>query len=963
MTNVSINGSSSQDLYNIWQQKLNEKQAKNEELKAKETQLTTAKSDVETKTTEQVKAQESVTAANQRVTEMVSNYNVVLQRWNIASSQVTTLAAKCAQDPENESLKSQYERAKANLETLKKELENSEKNVQIAKDEQDKAEKGLEIADKKLNDAATKVSDIEKEISEIKTDIQTLETEAGKTRAEYEAAKAEETKAAEEATKTEMPEALTEEEAIAQGYTIIKTAEDLAKIGENLSGKYILMGDIDLSDIEWSPIGDEENPFTGVLNGNGYSIQNLTLNVDDGVETENVGFFGVTQDATISNIIFENAVINTPEDYNKGSVGILAGTAKGTSFENITVSGDITAHQKAGGLVGTVADFATMLDDGTYELHNSSFKNITSDVNINSSYYAGGIAGYIESTYTNDLVFENCHATGNIVVKEKCAGGLIGEAGETIITINNCTSSVNLTCDNADNVNELTWLQETARVGGFIGCANGTKIAICNSEYTGIITAEGEFQGEYYGYYMNDAHVTIFELSAGLPVDDILNIDGVDALTPKINPQTGEATYEVTVSTMTGMDKIVALIRNNPALAEIITFNINFDFETMDAEYTHSNYDQYGVVQHLYEETDENGNTQVVNHTYIDNEIDVESTFHYNNSPGTNSNTEIKFIPYKKTMIPGLWKDDKGRYYVERHGEFIRTTLQFFFEHQRTSVATRLEQDEVRFRERITDMVHYYQEQIYAALLEQLGLPADTLISKIDEPEYKYLKERLENGESLTAEEQLALMVYEYDYKVCELVAETTHNEGCGMGGNASFLEETTGIPLKDEDGRIRYTTLNGLELRQRLDEEGNLVFDDDGDPVYEHLDGSDYLGLEDVYTVRGYPVTDEDGNFLYTDEEGKTLTENKDESGNVSYTYEDGTLFEGDPETLTQQLEEYDITEEYNSLKDQMKGLLDEAAGKDAPAKDSAAPQESSLDTELGDLNSPQEDEKPLEE
>ena len=48
---------------------------------------------------------------------------------------------------------------------------------------------------------------------------------------------------------------LTEDEAVAQGYTVIKTASELQNIESNLSGKYILMNDIDLSsEINWLPI-------------------------------------------------------------------------------------------------------------------------------------------------------------------------------------------------------------------------------------------------------------------------------------------------------------------------------------------------------------------------------------------------------------------------------------------------------------------------------------------------------------------------------------------------------------------------------------------------------------------------------------------------------------------------------------------------------------------------------------
>lgn len=102
---------------------------------------------------------------------------------------------------------------------------------------------------------------------------------------------------------------------------------------------------------------------------------------------------------------------------------------------------------------------------------------------------------------------------------------------------------------------------ETGRAGGFIGCVNGSYIAICNSEYKGNLDVDGDFKGDWYGWYMNDAHVTVYELSGGLPVDDILNIEGIDALTPVTDPATGVSNYQVTVSTLTGLDKMVTMLR------------------------------------------------------------------------------------------------------------------------------------------------------------------------------------------------------------------------------------------------------------------------------------------------------------------------------------------------------------------------------------------------------------------
>lgn len=848
------------------------------------------------------KASAADTAA-QAVSSMSMEVSTAQTAYQNALTQLT-LAQQSGDEAAIANAQNAADRAKATLDELNQRLEELKHKAEVAKEEATRAQEEADVAKRELEEATAALE---------KAEVEAKEAEEGVLKAEEDLKVAE----AEEAKEANATHQLTEEEAIEQGYTVIKTAEELRAIAGNMSGKFILMADIDLADIDWTPIGNSENPFKGKLNGNGYSIKNLNLNVDNGAATENVGFFGVTEGADIRDISFVDAKIITPEGYNKGSVGIVAGRAQNTTFDGVNVSGEVTGHQRLGGLVGTLAD-----DDEKTDGAHSTIRNCNANVDINGSYYAGGLVGYVNSTSTNDLVIYNCTTSGNINVKEKCAGGLIGEAGKTIVTINKCFSDTNIDCTNKAS-EEISWLLETAKCGGLIGCANGTYIAMCNSKSDGNIKAEGEFKGDYYGYYMNDAHVTIFELSAGLPIDDILNIEGIDGITPVVDAN-GNAHYEITVSTLNGMDKIVAMVRNNPKLAELVTFNVNFDFETMDENYDNTYYSQYGVVQHLYE--DESGN--VVNDVYIDNEIDLETTFHYNNYIPLECNQcdeDMECTGLKPTMINGLYKDSEGNYYVERFGEYIPTTLEFFFENQQTNVTKRLDKDEVKLRNMISQMVILYQQEMYAALKEKYGLAADYLIKKLDEPEYKYLLERRDAGEELTPEELISIDVFELDYKICNIVGDATKNEGCGMGGDASFLERTDGEPLTDEDGRVRYVTTGGVELRQMMDEEGNLLTTEDGDPRYETLDGEEYDGIDEVFSMRGYPKTDEDGNMLYSDEEGKTVVETKDEEGNSTYAYEDGTAFEGDAETLNKQIEEYNPSSAYKDVQEEMKKLLEE--------------------------------------
>ncbi len=89
-----------------------------------------------------------------------------------------------------------------------------------------------------------------------------------------------------------------------EDYYLLTSEEDLQAIGTQypLSGNYILGNDITLSD-EWMPIGSPDAPFTGIFDGNGYVIDNLTVTK----KIDNMGFFGAAKGAIIKNVTLENA--------------------------------------------------------------------------------------------------------------------------------------------------------------------------------------------------------------------------------------------------------------------------------------------------------------------------------------------------------------------------------------------------------------------------------------------------------------------------------------------------------------------------------------------------------------------------------------------------------------------------------------------------------------------------------
>ena len=222
--------------------------------------------------------------------------------------------------------------------------------------------------------------------------------------------------------------ALTEDEAIAQGYTIIKNASQLQNMKNNLNGKYILMNDIDLSGYNWEVVGDINNPFTGELNGNGHTISNLSLNRDT---YDYTGLIGRMNGATISNLGLTDVDV-----VGKIYVGALAGHSTGSTITNCYVTGSVLGYGDVGGMVG--AHNASSSIKKSYSLasveatgygagglvgnnNGSVISESFAKGDVSSDYWVGGLAGRNSAYGSTD----KSYATGNITGNNE-TGGFVG---------------------------------------------------------------------------------------------------------------------------------------------------------------------------------------------------------------------------------------------------------------------------------------------------------------------------------------------------------------------------------------------------------------------------------------------------------------------------------------------------------------------------------------------------------
>ncbi len=138
----------------------------------------------------------------------------------------------------------------------------------------------------------------------------------------------------------------------------------------------------------WEPIGTTETPFSGNYNGQDYAIENLFINR---IAYDNIGFFGVCQNAQLQNIRLINVDIT-----GYWRVGSLVGSMTGQSeILKSQSTGYVIGSEMVGGLVGS----------NSYSNISQSFSNCS----VTGRYYTGGFVGE-----NIDSQIINCYSLGDV---------------------------------------------------------------------------------------------------------------------------------------------------------------------------------------------------------------------------------------------------------------------------------------------------------------------------------------------------------------------------------------------------------------------------------------------------------------------------------------------------------------------------------------------------------------------
>ena len=224
----------------------------------------------------------------------------------------------------------------------------------------------------------------------------------------------------------------------------------------HFSANAILMNDLDMGGVSWTPIcagpgGYKNNTkycqYAGTFDGNNHRVSNFVINAEEFINggksnyAQNLGFIGSLV-GTVKNLIIENITVygygsgflspTTNTEDKPLSIGTVVGWQSGNNSKvdgcyvtgRIITSGD---GQAVGGVVGN-------LGGGT-------IKNCVSytSIDANGKAYVGGIVGYTKSYESGKDSVSSCVYAGNSLSStgSGAVGGIVGYQYKGNVTVSN----------------------------------------------------------------------------------------------------------------------------------------------------------------------------------------------------------------------------------------------------------------------------------------------------------------------------------------------------------------------------------------------------------------------------------------------------------------------------------------------------------------------------------------------
>lgn len=337
----------------------------------------------------------------------------------------------------------------------------------------------------------------------------------------------------------------------------IYNATDLQNIANNLDAVYVQMANIDMSGVQFSPIGTEQAPFTGRYYGNGYSINNLQLLSESNSENSinYIGFFCSTRNAVIESLWFVNPRIyysgvhngadklGAPLEHYTLAGFVMAIDLGGTTIKNCSVDGGtitvekrnttneyIKQYTKLGGICGQNNGKITVTGCSVRELIVTSMLSIWGSRSLEAHTIGGLIAevrgsAEVSGCYVSGSFATNAQSTDFIVLKKLYLGGLMGDVQTNILSVKNCLSDTSFLEQNKDAYQKEYYVSNlfnyNSSLTGMSGCYSNLYYTTMSSDPNpSVVDSNSNMISKSQAYDINYIKYTIGLSGAGWTVSN-----------------------------------------------------------------------------------------------------------------------------------------------------------------------------------------------------------------------------------------------------------------------------------------------------------------------------------------------------------------------------------------------------------------------------------------------------------
>lgn len=296
---------------------------------------------------------------------------------------------------------------------------------------------------------------------------------------------------------------------------------------ENADGEVCLLTDIDLTGIEWTPVGNAvgegsgapaysfANAFTGKFNGNGHTITGISWTCD--LSKDNVyGLFGAAEGATIKNLTVGAAgdaitLTGTPDI--TPSVAGVVGYAENVTITNvinnvsIIYEGECPQAMPAclAGIIGSGSDVTVGGKTKDAAVRNNG--DILVKTKVANAQAGGtglqvaGIMAYVKNG--KSCQFTGCTNSGHLTGPNGRSGGIIAtiygsEKAGNKVTISKCVNAGLM----EDNWMDFEGYTNAKRMGGIIGGSEAADVTVESCTNSGnIFSHTGCRTGGFVGHF------------------------------------------------------------------------------------------------------------------------------------------------------------------------------------------------------------------------------------------------------------------------------------------------------------------------------------------------------------------------------------------------------------------------------------------------------------------------------